>query len=104
MNYRMRAVKGYLVAQVEIENRDAFTAYAERAAEVVAQYQDRFLASTGKVEVREGPRGRHRLVLIEFPTVEAARVFYDSPEYQEILPQRLDASRGELFIAEGLGA
>jgi uncharacterized protein (DUF1330 family) len=96
-------MKGYLVAQVEIEDRDGFGAYAGKAAEVVKQYEGRFLVSTGKVETREGDRGRHRLVVLEFPSLEAARVFYDSAEYQEILPLRLRSSRGELFIAEGFG-
>jgi uncharacterized protein (DUF1330 family) len=40
-------------------------------------------------------------VILEFPSVEAARRFYDSPEYQEIIPLRTNASQGALLIVEG---
>ena len=42
----------------------------------------------GAVEVREGSAAIGRLVVLEFPSVEAARTFYDSPDYQAIVPIR----------------
>ena len=96
-------MKGYILAQIDIQDRDAFAAYAEKAAKVVDQYGGRFVVGTGKVETVEGERGRHRMVLIEFPSLAQARTFYDSPEYQEVLPMRFASSKTDLFLAEGLG-
>jgi uncharacterized protein (DUF1330 family) len=51
--------------------------------------------------VLEGDPGVHRLVVIEFPDVAAARNFYASPDYQTIIPLRTRASDAALMIVEG---
>jgi len=40
--------------------------------------------------------------MLEFPSMEKARAWYDSPEYQEVLPIRLDANRDKMVMFEGL--
>ncbi|MBV8908514.1 MAG: DUF1330 domain-containing protein, partial [Sphingomonadaceae bacterium] len=66
------------------------------------KYGGRFLVRGGAVEVKEGEPGIARLVILEFPSVEAAGIFYDSPEYQAILPMRFDNASSTLVIAEGV--
>ena len=39
----------------------------------------------------EGTIENPRTVIVEFPSMTAFRAWYDSPEYQEILPLRLKA-------------
>jgi Domain of unknown function (DUF1330) len=39
--------------------------------------------------------------MLEFPSMEKARALYDSPEYQEVLPIRLDANKDKMVIFEG---
>ena len=43
-----------------------------------------------------------RLVVIEFESSEAAKRFYNSPEYQAILPLRLAGAKGDLAIVQGV--
>jgi uncharacterized protein (DUF1330 family) len=95
-------MKGYVIANVTVENAGAYEAYRSRTAAIIAQYSGRFLVRGGAVEVREGDPGIGRLVILEFPSVEAARTFYDSPEYRAILPIRLDNANSTLVIAEGI--
>ncbi len=59
------------------------------------------LAVYGKLEALEGeaPDG---VVILEFPTLAAARAWYDSDDYQRALPHRLKAARHRTFIVEGL--
>jgi uncharacterized protein (DUF1330 family) len=45
-----------------------------------------------------------RLVILEFPDADAARAWYESDEYQELLAIRQRAAEAELVIAEGLSA
>ena len=40
-------------------------------------------------------------VVIEFPSAEAVRTWYNSPEYQAALPMHLEAARGTLFMFPG---
>ena len=92
--------KGYVIANVSVADAAAYEAYRSRTAAIIAHYGGRFLVRGGAVEVREGEPGIGRLVILEFPSVEAARTFYDSPEYQAILPIRFKC-RSTLVIAEG---
>ena len=94
-------MKGYVVANVDVKDWDADEAYRSRTAEVIAQYGGRFLVRGGKVEVIEGDPGIARLIILEFPSVEAAHRFYDSPDYQAILPDRLNNANSTLVVVEG---
>jgi uncharacterized protein (DUF1330 family) len=94
--------KGYVIANVSVEDAGAYEDYRSRTAAIIAQYGGRFLVRGGAIEVREGEPGIGRLVILEFPSVEAARTFYDSPEYQAILPIRLNTASSTLVIAEGI--
>ena len=95
-------MKGYIVANVDVRDREGYEVYRSRTADIIAQYGGRFLVRGGAVEIREGEPGISRLVVLEFPDMAAARTFYDSPEYQAILPHRTANSTATLFLAEGI--
>ena len=61
----------------------------------------RYLVRGGETELREGS-WRGRTVAIEFPDLATARAWYNSPEYQAILPFRLVASQGDAILVEGV--
>lgn len=93
----------YVLANVEAHNTEAYQEYVRRNTELVQQYGGRFIARGGAVEVLEGDWALKRLVVIEFPSVEAARTWYHSPEYQAIVPiRRGNAHTHLLAIVEGV--
>lgn len=95
-------MSAYLVAMIEVEDPEAYKAYAARAPETVARYGGRYVVRGATPEVKEGDWQVERLVILEFADVEAANRFYHSPEYQEILPLRQGASRkGTVAILPG---
>ena len=95
-------MKGYLIANVDVRDADAYENYRSRTGAIVERHGGRFLVRGGPIEVLEGDPRLHRLVIIEVPSVEAAHAFYDSPEYQEIIPFRTSTSDGALCIAHGV--
>ena len=95
-------MKGYVIANIDVRDANGYEAYRSRTTDIVVHYGGRFLVRGGAVEVREGDPGISRLVVLEFPSLAAARTFYDSPEYQAILPHRRDNSVGTLFLVEGV--
>lgn len=95
-------MKGYVIANIHVRDADGYEAYRSQTAEVIAKYGGRFLVRGGAVEVREGDPGIARFVILEFPDMAAARAFYDSPDYQAILPHRTANSEGTLFLVEGV--
>ena len=92
----------YIIAEIEVTDPEAYEGYRARTPEVVARYGGRFIVRGGRAECLEGEAGPARLVVLEFPDMAAARRFYDSPEYQEILPLRQRASKGRMVLVEGV--
>jgi uncharacterized protein (DUF1330 family) len=76
--------------------------YMERIQATMDPFSGRFIVHGGAVDVREG-RWPGNVVMLEFPSVENARDWYESAAYQEILPLRADHLEGEVIIVEGVG-
>jgi uncharacterized protein (DUF1330 family) len=92
--------KGYWIAHVDIRDAAAYERYRAANAAPFAKYGARFLVRGGMQEVREG-QARPRTVVIEFPTIEAARDCYDCPEYRAAKALRDPVSEADLMIVEG---
>lgn len=94
-------MSAYVVAMIEVNDLEGYKAYAARAPEAVSRYGGRYLVRGASPEVKEGPWEVQRLVILEFPDVEAANRFYHSLEYQEIVPLRQAASKGAVAVLPG---
>ncbi len=92
--------KGYWVAHVDVRDATAYEAYRQANAVAFAKYGARFLVRGGDHEVREGQM-KARTVVIEFPSYDAAKACYDSPEYQAAKALRDPVSNGDMVIIEG---
>lgn len=92
----------YVVAQLDVTDAETFARYRDAVAPLVDHFGGRYLIRGGRSEVLEGEWPAPRLVVIEFPSREAARLFYDSPEYQQIVLLRTRASRGTVAIVDGV--
>jgi len=92
----------YIVAQLKVTDPKMFERYREAVTPLVDRFGGRYRIRGGETEVLEGAWPAQRLVVIEFPSREAARLFYDSPEYRQILPLRTEASQGTVAIVEGV--
>ena len=91
----------YVVAQMHVHDLEKYLAYASKVGATIGSYGGK-IAAASEAEVREGSPPFTRTVIAEFPTSEAAREWYESEEYQAILPLRLEATTGTLFFVEGI--
>lgn len=94
--------KGYMVVHLEVHDPEMFEKYREKVPGTIAQYGGRYLVRGGAMETMEGDELPSRTVVLEFASVDAAKTWYNSPEYQEIIGLRLDASKGHAQIVEGI--
>jgi|KBSMisStaDraftv2_1062788.scaffolds.fasta_scaffold532693_1 uncharacterized protein (DUF1330 family) len=94
--------KAYLVAQVNVHDAQGYEAYRSRTGAVIETFGGRFLVRGGVLHPLEGELEYGRLAIIEFPDLESAQAFYDSPAYQDLLPHRTQNSDAILFFAEGV--
>jgi uncharacterized protein (DUF1330 family) len=93
----------YVVAQSRIDNREMLDEYVGKALPTIAAGGGRVLAFDEAPEVVEGEIPFPRTVILEFPSHEVFRAWYDSAGYQAILPLRLESAPGTLIVAKGLG-
>ena len=91
----------YVVAQSRIENREMLEGYVSKALPTIQRHGGRVVAFDETPQFIEGSVEHPRTVIVGFESEEAFRAWYDSPEYQEILPQRLNAAPGTLILAQG---
>lgn len=92
----------YVIVEVEVHNPEAYTGYAKLSGASVAQYGGRFVVRGGRVEPVEGDWHPQRFVVIEFPSMEQARQWYDSPEYQQARQIRWQNATSKLMFVEGV--
>jgi uncharacterized protein (DUF1330 family) len=90
---------GYILVNVEVLDPVGYQQYTAQVPDTVARFGGKFLIRAGANETLEGEWEPHRIVLLEFPSVEQARAWYDSPEYQAIIPLRQRYSRTHFFSA-----
>jgi uncharacterized protein (DUF1330 family) len=92
----------YFVVELEITNQAAMEPYRAEVGATIEQYGGRFLARAGATELIEGGPEPKRIVILEFADKAAFKRWYDSSEYQKILPGRLDNSTGRAFFVGGV--
>jgi uncharacterized protein (DUF1330 family) len=92
----------YFVAELETTNPAGMEAYRAAVPATLAQYGGRFVVRGGGSELIEGGPEPKRIVILEFADAAAIKRWYNSPEYQKILPGRLENSTGRAFIVDGV--
>ncbi len=93
----------YFVVELETTNQAGMEPYRAAVSATLAQYDGRFLARGGAIELIEGGPEPKRIVILEFTDAAAIKRWYNSPEYQQILPIRLANSTSRAFIVGGIG-
>jgi uncharacterized protein (DUF1330 family) len=92
----------YLIAEIEVTNPEGYKEYTTLVPATIAKYGGRFLVRGGKAHPIEGDWPERRRVLIEFPSIEAAKRWWDSPEYEKPMALRRANSKGRLMFLEGV--
>ncbi|MEM9855100.1 MAG: DUF1330 domain-containing protein [Pseudomonadota bacterium] len=92
--------KGYWIAYVTVKDAEIYDRYRAANAAPFAEYGARFLVRAGAQDVAEG-EARARTVVLEFPTIEAARTCYASQAYQAAKAIRDPVAISDLVIVEG---
>ena len=92
----------YIIVETDIHDAEQYELYKQAAPAAVSAGGGRFIARGGELAVLEGEWQPKRLVLLEFPDLEAAKRFYDSPEYQEAKRLREAAASFNMVAVQGL--
>ncbi|WP_447915215.1 DUF1330 domain-containing protein [Delftia acidovorans] len=93
---------GYIIASVTVTKPKQYEEYRKWSTEAMRVHGAEVCVRGGKVEVLEGDWNPGRTVILKFPSFEAARAFYDTPEYLRAREAREGASIMRMVCVEGV--
>lgn len=92
----------YIIVDLTVTDPATMEEYRKRVPATIAAYGGRYLVRGGAHHTVEGDWKPDRLVVLEFPSLEQARRWYDSEEYREPKAMRRRAGRANLVMVDGI--
>jgi uncharacterized protein (DUF1330 family) len=92
----------YLIVDLEISDPEKIAEYRRAAGPTVVKHGGRLLVGNGAREVLEGSWTPKELIIIEFPSMQELKNWYNSEEYRPLIDVRKAAARGNLIAIEGV--
>jgi uncharacterized protein (DUF1330 family) len=92
----------YVIVDIQTTDQERTLRYRELSGPSVARHGGRFIVRGGATRVLEGDWDPERIVVTEFPSMEAARAWYDSSEYREARAVREGAGTYRMIAVEGV--
>jgi uncharacterized protein (DUF1330 family) len=94
----------YVIAEVTVRDEATYAQYRELAPPSIAAYGGKYIARGGTTETLTGSWSPARLVILEFPTAQRAREWWDSPEYAAAKSLREASADADIVLTDGLSA
>ncbi|KEA49992.1 hypothetical protein DT73_25885 [Mangrovibacter sp. MFB070] len=92
----------YYVAEFQLTDPEGIKPYSAKVESTFLPYSGRFIVRGGNMDVKEGFGAQGRLIIIKFDSLSQARAWYNSPEYQSIIPIRHRSGNTRTYIVEGM--
>ena len=91
----------YVIVDIEVADPEGYKEYVKLAPEAVKFYGGKYIARGGANETLEGNWQAKRLVILEFPSLEQAKAWLNSPEYAPARALRHKYARTNMVVVEG---
>ena len=92
----------YVIVETDIHDPEQYDRYRAASPGAVHAGGGRFVARGGELAVLEGDWDPSRLVILEFADLEAAKRWYESPEYEDAKRLREGAADLRMVAVQGL--
>lgn len=101
----MASERAFVIVQIAIDDRDKYHQYEVAGhLEIFDEFGGKLVSVDEDVDIVEGSWPFTRTVLIEFPSKQQARAWYESDEYQAVVGLRHDSATSNLVISTGYPA
>lgn len=94
-------MSAYVIASYHVTNPEAFGPYPEAATKTLEAHGAEIIAVDLESEAMEGAP-EPVTVILKFPSKDAMKAWYNSPEYQEVIGLRTDNSEGTMVLINGM--
>ena len=91
----------YVLVEVSIHNQTTYEDYKKLTPAAIAAYDGKFIVRGGQTETLEGEWQPERIVVLEFPTVERAKEWWNSETYAEAKAIRQKAANTKMIVVQG---
>jgi len=91
----------YVIADIDVQDAETYRDYVALVPGTLEPFGGRFLVRGGAHTTLEGSWQPKRLIIVEFPSAEHARRWYESDAYVAAIEIRQSSSRGSLVLVEG---
>ena len=92
----------YVIADIDVHDAVKFEEYKKLSGPSGAPFGAKYLVRGGKVEGLEGKWTPSRFVVIEFPSVEQAKAWWDSQAYGVARSIRQACASSNFILVEGI--
>ena len=92
----------YVIADIDVEDAVKFEDYKKLSAPSAAPFGAKYLVRGGRVEALEGSWMPKRFVVIEFPSADKAREWWNSENYAGAKAIRRACAKSHFILAEGV--
>jgi uncharacterized protein (DUF1330 family) len=92
----------YIVADLDVIDSENFEVYKQMVPATIEKFGGRYIVRGGNMEMLEGNWMPKRFVILEFPSVEKAKAWYDSDEYSTPKAVRQSCSKANFVVVQGV--
>jgi len=97
-------MSAYIVIHNAVTDSAQMQQYIPKAVETLTAHGAEILVVADEATVLEGNPPFPRTIILKFASREAAKTWYESPEYRKVLPLRLQGTQGYAVLVDGLDA
>lgn len=90
----------HVLVDLDVTDREKFKAYANAVQDTVRKHGGSYNCKWGYPETLEGEWQAHRVVMIQFPSIEQARQWWDSAEYRPLKQLRRESSNARILLVD----
>ena len=98
----VHGMAAYIVVEVDVRDKERYEDYKRMVPPTLAQYGGRFVVRGGAAETLEGDWSPGRVVIVEFPSAEQAKAWWNSPEYAPAKELRQATAHTQMILVEGV--
>ncbi len=92
----------YCIVYEIVDDPSTFEEYRRQVMPTIEAHQGRFIVRGGAFTALEGEMPYQRIAVLQFPSRAAAEAWYNSPDYQRILPLRTQSARSQFILVDGV--
>ena len=93
---------GYIIGQAKVHDQEGYMKYLQGVMHTFKPFEGRILVASDDADVLEGEWPKVRTIVIEFPSKDLAKAWYESDQYQKVAEHRFKAAKSNLILIDGL--